>query len=134
MRQLAWGWRDGRGRFTEIDRRPLIAAGIRPPVRLRCHDGITRRIIEIVLATAHLDHDTANNDPTNLRVYCQMHHLEYDRQHHRVSRFLRLRAAANTLDLFEDAQAVSGNRDGDVDQVGRGGNHLFCEVGSVIAR
>lgn len=36
----------------------------------------------IVLTTAHLDHDPQNNDPANLRSYCQTHHLRYDAAHH----------------------------------------------------
>jgi hypothetical protein len=36
----------------------------------------------IVLTTAHLDHDTTHNDMSNLRSWCQKHHLQYDGPHH----------------------------------------------------
>jgi hypothetical protein len=32
----------------------------------------------VVLTTAHLDHDTTNNETSNLMAMCQMHHLRYD--------------------------------------------------------
>lgn len=37
-----------------------------------------RRPIRIVLTVAHLDHDTTNNAPENLRAWCQLHHLRHD--------------------------------------------------------
>lgn len=33
---------------------------------------------KVVLTTAHLDHDTTNNDFSNLLALCQRHHLAYD--------------------------------------------------------
>lgn len=36
----------------------------------------------VVLTTAHLDHDTTNSDPRNLRAMCQRCHLNYDAEHH----------------------------------------------------
>jgi len=40
------------------------------------------RGLVIVLTIAHLDHDTENNHPGNLRALCQRCHLQYDAQHH----------------------------------------------------
>jgi len=37
----------------------------------------------VILTVAHLDHDTHNNDPANLRAMCQRCHLRYDLAHHR---------------------------------------------------
>lgn len=37
---------------------------------------------KIVLTIAHLDHDTSNNDPCNLRALCQQCHLRWDAKHH----------------------------------------------------
>jgi len=42
--------------------------------------------VKIVLTTAHLDHTPENNDPDNLRVFCQKCHLRYDREHHAATR------------------------------------------------
>lgn len=36
----------------------------------------------VVLTVSHLDHDTTNNDPANLRAMCQRCHLTYDAAHH----------------------------------------------------
>lgn len=36
----------------------------------------------VVLTVAHLDHDTTNSDPTNLRALCQRCHLDWDAAHH----------------------------------------------------
>jgi len=32
----------------------------------------------IVLTISHLDHDTKNNNYSNLKAMCQLHHLRYD--------------------------------------------------------
>ena len=37
--------------------------------------------VRIILTTAHLDHDRANNDDANLRALCQFCHLNHDRRH-----------------------------------------------------
>lgn len=52
---------------------------------MRVH-GIERKTIRIVLTVAHLDHDPSNNDPDNLKCWCQLHHLRYDVEHHKESR------------------------------------------------
>lgn len=44
---------------------------------------------KVILTTAHLDHDTTNNDPANLKALCNYHHLRYDR-------FLHAKNAAAT--------------------------------------
>lgn len=36
----------------------------------------------VILTVAHLDHDTNNNDPANLRALCQRCHLDWDADHH----------------------------------------------------
>lgn len=36
----------------------------------------------VILTVAHLDHDTTNSDPANLRALCQACHLGYDLTHH----------------------------------------------------
>lgn len=37
---------------------------------------------KVVLTIAHLDHTPENNDPSNLRAWCQRCHLVYDAPHH----------------------------------------------------
>ena len=37
---------------------------------------------KVVLTVAHLDHDTKNNDYSNLKAMCQRCHLNYDKDHH----------------------------------------------------
>jgi hypothetical protein len=36
----------------------------------------------VVLTIAHLDHDTTNNDESNLKALCQKCHLQYDAKFH----------------------------------------------------
>lgn len=45
-----------------------------------------RKPHQVVLTTAHLDHNPANNERSNLRVLCQRCHLLYDLPHHIESR------------------------------------------------
>ena len=54
----------------------------------------------IVLTVAHLDHQPENCDPSNLRAWCQRHHLAYDHDHHRANAQATRRARARTLELF----------------------------------
>jgi len=44
------------------------------------------KFVKIVLTVAHLNHDTHDNRPENLRAWCQRCHLRYDREHHAESR------------------------------------------------
>jgi len=37
-----------------------------------------RKAIKVVLTVAHLDHDTTNNDPENIKALCQRCHNRYD--------------------------------------------------------
>lgn len=70
-----------------------ISANIRERAHNRCEwpgceleNGATvqgkRRPYRVVLTVAHLDHNPANCDPSNLRAWCQPHHLRYDVKHH----------------------------------------------------
>jgi hypothetical protein len=54
----------------------------------------------IVLTCAHLDHQPENCDPSNLRMFCQRHHLAHDRQHHQANAQATRRARAGTGELF----------------------------------
>ena len=49
--------------------------------------------IRVVLTIAHLDHTPENNDPENLRAYCQLHHNRHDAKHRAETR--RRRKAAS---------------------------------------
>ena len=56
----------------------------------------TRKAIKVVLTVAHLDHDTTNNDGSNLKALCQRCHNRYDikqRVHNRKTK-------PNELELF----------------------------------
>jgi hypothetical protein len=57
------------------------------------------RYVRIILTVAHLDHDEANNDPSNLAALCQLHHLRHDRADNARRRRANTRAkcAAGTL-------------------------------------
>jgi hypothetical protein len=72
----------------------------RPPFLLPTLDHGNLRIIEIVLAAAHMDHDRANNDPANLSALCQRCHVVYDVEQHRRTAAATRRAVMATADLF----------------------------------
>lgn len=42
-----------------------------------------QKAIKVVLTVAHLNHDTTDNDPSNLKALCQLHHLRLDSEFHR---------------------------------------------------
>lgn len=68
----------------------------------------------IVLTVAHLDHNPANCDSSNLRAWCQPHHLRYDAQHHAQSAAAtrrRRQADAGQAPLFP---VVPARHDGEV--------------------
>lgn len=56
--------------------------------------------IVIVLTVAHFDHDPTNCDPSNLRAWCQRHHLAYDHQHHQANAQATRRAKSGNLEMF----------------------------------
>ena len=74
-------WRDGRGR------------------KARAPDVATRTTL-VYLATAHLDHDPANNRARNLKAFCQRRHILHDRQEHARRRRLTHRMGKTLGDLF----------------------------------
>ena len=78
-------WRGGRGRAA---RWPDLEALI------------FQRRTRVVLATAHLDHDPANNRARNLRSLCQRCHLRHDRMYHLAIRRLGYRRRWALGDLF----------------------------------
>jgi hypothetical protein len=52
---------------------------------------VPTRLTQVVLTTAHLDHDPANNLDGNLAGLCSRCHLAYDAPHHLRSRWNRRR-------------------------------------------
>jgi hypothetical protein len=53
-----------------------------------------------VLAAAHLDHDSGNNRPRNLKAFRQSCHLLHDRKEHHRRRWLPLRMSKTLGELF----------------------------------
>jgi hypothetical protein len=43
------------------------------------------KLIIIILTIAHLDHTPENNDPANLRAWCQRCHNRYDQRHRQAN-------------------------------------------------
>jgi hypothetical protein len=80
-------WRDGAGR------RIAVAVGTDDLLG-------TVRTTRVVLATAHRDHDTANNAGRNLVAFCQRCHLIHDRPEHRRRRWRTLFRRKAMGDLF----------------------------------
>ena len=82
-------WRDGRGR---LQRRTLPSPEAMEAGRVKS----TR----VVLATAHRNHDTADNADANLAALCQRCHMLHDRPEHQRRRRITLRARKAIGDLF----------------------------------
>lgn len=55
----------------------------------------------IVITIAHLDHTPENNDPDNLRAWCQRCHNRYDAPHRRLNAARTRRWKLPTGDLFD---------------------------------
>lgn len=90
------------GKFITLPR-ALHEAGYEVGHEVPCINGIERRLIKIVLTIAHLDHTPENCDESNLRAWCQRHHLAYDAEHHKRNAAAMRRARKCTADLFEVA-------------------------------
>lgn len=76
----------------------LREAGVDKPCTIASQEG-PLKIIRVVLTIAHLDHTPENCDDSNLRAWCQRHHLGYDAGHHAQTRARSRHANANTQEL-----------------------------------
>lgn len=56
---------------------------------------------KIVLTIMHLDHDTTNNDYSNLAAACQKCHLNYDKDFHKANAKETNRKKKGLQNLFE---------------------------------
>lgn len=45
-----------------------------------------RKVFTLFLQIAHLDHDKQNNEPSNLKALCPIHHARYDTEHKKLAR------------------------------------------------
>jgi len=79
-------WRDGQGRKLASP----AATTVFPMIRS------TR----VYLATAHRNHDTADNAPGNLAAWCQRCHILHDREEHRRRSRLTILCRRALGDLF----------------------------------
>jgi hypothetical protein len=69
---------------------------------LRDEDLLARvRITKVVLAAAHRDHNTANNEDANLAAFCQRCHMLLDRDEHQRRRWRTLFRRKAIGDLFQ---------------------------------
>lgn len=56
--------------------------------------------LKIVLTIMHLDHDTTNNDYSNLAAGCQKCHLNYDKDHHKKNSRQTINRRKRLQELF----------------------------------
>lgn len=78
-------WRDGAGRpLRDVVADPLVVA----------------RTTRVILATAHRNHDTSENDPANLAAWCQRCHINHDRPEHRRRARITILKRRASGDLF----------------------------------
>lgn len=73
-------------RFVRAGGRCEGSPGIYPNCRAAHNEPHPVTGSKVVLTTAHLDHDTSNNNPVNLRAMCQRCHLTYDAEFHARNR------------------------------------------------
>ena len=78
-------WRDGRGRRVRVEMPGAF-------------DRI--RATRVYLATAHRNHDTADNAPDNLAAWCQRCHMLHDRPEHARRRRITILRRRALGDLF----------------------------------
>jgi len=76
VRNKAVGYRD------PVTKEFRECAGESERANLKAEYGGRIRFFTIVLTCAHLDHDTTNNERSNLKAWCQRCHLTYDAKHH----------------------------------------------------
>ncbi len=62
-------------------------------IKMDCYEPIeplsgnpNQKAIRVVLTVSHTDHDTSNNDYSNLKALCQRCHLRHDIGHHKQTR------------------------------------------------
>ena len=82
----AESWRDGAGRMIRLSTADDVLAAA--------------RTTRVVLATAHRNHDTADNAAANLAAFCQRCHMMHDRPEHKRRRWLTLFRRKALDDLF----------------------------------
>lgn len=82
----AESWRDGAGRMIRLSIADDVLAAV--------------RTTRVVLATAHRNHDTADNAAANLAAFCQRCHMMHDRPEHKRRRWLTLFRRKALGDLF----------------------------------
>lgn len=63
-------------------------------------EGVIVKVTRVVLATAHRNHDTADNTGSNLAALCQRCHMLHDRPEHQRRRRVTLRARKAIGELF----------------------------------
>jgi hypothetical protein len=99
--------RSADGAFYRLPDGGVFSAETGAPRDASCPSGLwgAWRAVKIVLTTAHIDHDAANNpaDGSNWAAWCQRCHLRHDRDQHVQTRRATERAAAGIADLFEGA-------------------------------
>lgn len=68
----------------------------------RMSDWHLAKMVKVVLTIAHLDHTPENNDPSNLRAWCQRCHLRYDAEHHAMNSRITRQSRKAIGDLFAE--------------------------------
>lgn len=63
-----------------------------------------QRVLQVILATVHLDHDRTNNLFINLASQCQICHMRHDQKQHANSRKYGRNYKYSQYGLFSDTQ------------------------------
>jgi len=76
--------------------------------RVRMSDYHVKKMVDIVLTIAHLDHIPENCDPSNLKALCQRCHLKYDAKLHSENARITRRSKNAIADLFAGTLELRG--------------------------
>ncbi len=60
-----------------------------------------RNFTKVILTIAHLDHDTSNSDPENLKALCQKCHLSHDSKNNREKAKVSIEKAKGIIPMFQ---------------------------------
>ncbi len=82
VKNYSVGYREGGAFFCYSERAASFAEAQAIRDHLDCQEERAHRVLIIVLAIAHLNHDPLDCRADNLAARCQLHHLQLDRYLH----------------------------------------------------
>lgn len=100
MQIVARGTYNGRDAYLVVETGEVFCAetGLKM-AEMRLSDFNARRVLKIVLTTAHLTHDESCDDIEQMAHLCQRHHLRLDAKHHARNAARTRRSRGGQMDI-----------------------------------